>query len=58
MNEEIEILRCTDVVPVLSRVEELLGEYLADNTEEGFEEIPEIDDARMILVGLIEELTS
>lgn len=40
----------------LHLVEQMLADYLVDNTEDVFEEIPEIDDARGLVVEVIEEL--
>jgi hypothetical protein len=37
--------------------ERLLNEWLTDNTEEVFEEIPEVDEARDLLNEAIEELS-
>ena len=38
----------------LDKVFDLLTEYLTDNTEEVFEEIPEVDDARGEIIEIQE----
>ena len=36
-------------IKALYEAEQLLAAYLTDHTEEGFEELPEIDGARLII---------
>lgn len=48
MNPNIKVL--------VSRAESILNEWLVDNTEEVFEEQPEIDDARGLLIEAIDLL--
>jgi hypothetical protein len=40
----------------LGLVEELLNVWLTDNTQYSFEEEPHIDDARGLLIDIIDEL--
>lgn len=40
----------------LNKVEQMLADWLVDNTDEVFEEQPEIDEARGLLIEAIEEL--
>ena len=40
----------------LKKIEVILNDYLVDNTEEVFEECPEIDEARDLLNEAIEEI--
>ena len=45
-----------ETIKALHRADEILGAYLTDMTEEGFEEIPEVDDARLVINDVSDEL--
>lgn len=46
-----------ELLKKLREAESLLNNYLVDATEEVFEEIPEVDEARGLLIELIDALT-
>lgn len=48
--------RIHEAVKALHRADELLAAWLMDNTEDVFEEIEEVDDARVIINEVIEDL--